>query len=291
MKYFFFSSDGGKIHLETITLEGCDNLTSLDDILDISTEANSTSEFEGFRDDITNLTVTRSRRLIEIQAWNGFPSLRRLTLRHNGIQKIKLYSILPNLEFVDLSGNPVTHLIASDLTSYAPNLKELVISNCTELTRIDFAKVSAKNSPELLVNLDSLNFDDNPKLSVVCPWFLRSAFNLSFVSVNRCPKLDLLPGMFIDTRFFPVLKTVRWEGTPAECDCALATPQQQQNENATIHVNENLLQSLQQELSRHNYCRQNSILISVDKFFSDPEVCQDEEFSFSEKNPTLTLSW
>ena len=236
------------------------------------------------------MTVTRSYRLNDVKTSHDFRSLRRLTLRHNAINNFELRRTFQNLEFVYLSGNPVTHFIASDLTNFAPNLKVLVIANCTELERVDFAKFPAKSS-DLLVNLDTLILDDNPKLTTVCPWFLRSAFNLTFVSLNRCPKLDVLPGMFIDKRFFPVLKTLRWEGTPAQCDCALATPPQEQNENATIHVNENLLQSVRKELGRHNYCRENSTLISVDKFFGDPEKCQDQEFSLSDKNPTLTLSW
>jgi hypothetical protein len=290
--YFYFSSESGTIHLEAITLEGCDNLRSLDDIFDIvdnSTLSNSTLEISLYGHDLKNLTVTQSRQLTDIKTSNGFRSLRRLILRHNGINNFELQSIFENLEFVDLSGNPITHFIASDLTNYAPNLKVLVIANCTELKRIDFSSFPAKSSG-LLVNLDTLILDDNPRLTVVCPWFLRSAFNMSFVSLNRCPKLDVLPGMFLDIRFFPVLKTLRWEGTPAQCDCALAALQQQ-NENATIYVNKNLFQSVRQELDRHNYCRENSTLISIEKFFGDPGKCQDQEFSLSDKNPTLTLSW
>ena len=133
---------------------------------------------------------------------------------------------------------------------------------------------------------DTLILDNNPELLTICPWFLRSAPNLFFVSLNQCPKLDLLPGIFIDQRFFPKLEKVDWEGTTCRCDCNLARI------NATAHDNVNLVQIFREELKRQNVCRDNSSKsISVESFFDNPEMCQEEEFSLSENNPTLSLTW
>ncbi len=148
-----FSSGSGSIVLETITLEGCKNMTSLSNVFELTSLHSeglfNSIDIEKYRDDLRNLTVTLTPSLTELTA-KGFRSLRRLNLRHNGISAIKLDAALPNLVDIDLSGNPVTHFNADDVTSASQSLKKLVLSNCSKLQSIDFA---AKNSPGLLVNL------------------------------------------------------------------------------------------------------------------------------------------
>ena len=128
-------------------------MTSLANIFELTSQHSeglfNSIDIEKYRDDLKNLTVTFTPSLTKLTA-KGFRSLRRLNLRHNGISAIKFDAALPNLEDIDLSGNPVTHFNADDVTRASKSLKKLVLSNCSKLQSIDFA---AKNSPGLLINL------------------------------------------------------------------------------------------------------------------------------------------
>ena len=279
-----FSSGSGSIVLETIVLEGCKNLTSLDDVFDVTPEFGvSNFSLEKFRDELKNLTVTRTPSLKDLSLF-GFRFLRRLSLRNNGIVSFELQAILPNLEDLDLSGNPVTHFVAYDVTSLTPVLKKFVLTNCSKLESVEFSSSGTKKSSGLLVSLESLILDDNLSLGQVCPWFFRSAPNLKFVSLNRCPKLEVLPGIFTDKRFFPTIEKVEFSGTPLSCDCSLVL------QNAT-HINDVLSETFRSELHGQKTCRFNSTTITVEAFFDNSELCQDEnELILSDNNPTLTLS-
>ena len=241
-----------------------------------------------YRDNVKNLTVTHALRLTRFDI-ERFRSLRQLILRQNGIITLELKSILPNLEILDLSENPMTQFTASDVISVAPSLKTLILSNCSNLERIEFTNsifLDEKLAPGLLVSLDNLVLDDNPNLSFVCSWFLRSAPNLSTVSLKNCPRLEIEAGVFVDRRFFPSLTNVASPGTPLLCDCALFPGNKS-------HVNGDLAQRFRDQLERQKVCRHNSSSVNVDSFLNDaPEACQVEnEVVLNDHNPTLELSY
>ena len=283
--FFILSSGSGSIVLETIVLEGCNNLTSINDIFNVDSEDDIFNlSVETFRDELKNLTVTKSPSLKHLLGAFGFRFLRQLNLRNNGIVSLELEAILPNLEDLDLSGNPVTRFVPYDVTRKTPLLKKLVLTNCSNLESIEFSSLGAKKTSGLLVTLETLILDDNPNLVRVCPWFIRSAPNLKYVSFNRCPKLEVLPGIFTDHRFFPILEKIDFSETSVSCDCSLHL------QNAT-HINVVLAEIFRRELHRQKTCRYNSTTMPVDHFFGSSELCQaEDELIISDINPTLTLS-
>jgi hypothetical protein len=262
--FFSFSSSSGSIVLESLALDGCKNLTSLDDIFGDFAAADA--GVTDLRVGLKNLTVTRAPAL-ETCRVAGFRHLRRLDLRHCGVARLHLDAALPSLEDVDLSGNAWTHFDASDVIGGAPNLKTLALSNCTNLESVILSSPPAARASGLLVNLVTLILDDNPNLVSVCPWFLRSAPNIATVSMERCPRLGFPAATLSDTRFFPALQRVGLAETSLACDCDLL----QLNRS---HVNVELAQSLQSELRRRKVCSHNGTDLSVDAFFSDPARCR-----------------
>ena len=263
-------------------MDGCKNLTSLTDIFSVT----STFDALKYRDVVRDLTVTNATLLRHCDVV-GFRFLRRLTLRRNAIEAIEFSNVLTNLETLDLSENPLTRFVASDVIGVTPNLKTLILSNCSDLEQILLANSNfpTDKPPELLVSLESLVLDDNPRLVFICPWFLRSAPNLLRVSINRCPKLDIDPGVFVDSRFFPALKDIELSETSLTCDCSLL-PQNKSN------LNPDLVQKFRDDLRQQNVCRHNLTTVSVESFFNGVEACQlENEINLSDHNPTLDLSW
>jgi len=179
-----------------VVLDGCKNLTSLNEVFDVSNA--TTFDASKFRDVVKNLTVTQSTELKHCDV-AGFRFLRRLILRQNGIVSFELQSALPNLETIDLSENPMTRFIASDVISAAPNLKKLVLTNCSNLERVDFTGSSfpSEKSQGLLVSLESLVLDDNPRLAFVCPWFLRCQKLKNFFSSSPTQRPNKLGRLFL----------------------------------------------------------------------------------------------